>query len=297
MTLGSSSALASGAILPQASAAMVLWNDYSSWDVKSNHKSIGQFSAALAADQTTNAEKILTRALRQHHVHPHSTMSNHRSVEKRKLRSNSHAWALIGHSTTSSTSFVSADPWNVNQNNQATNGLSVVERGGRPYPPVQSQQNRSKAQKSSQQSSFSAPSTASSSNLGPTTGSLPVPPYYAMNARPVSGGKGRLPMPDLSGFAPAMGGSHGQLEYGFYGREYGRGHFPLAPVHQDTSVNWHSLLQLILLALMATGGTIGSIFIISSLTVIESFQIRGKVGQLSDCLVDTCSQKKRIKLI
>jgi hypothetical protein len=60
-----------------------------------------------------------------------------------------------------------------------------------------------------------------------------------------------------------------------YGRDYGRAHLQLAGAHSDTSVSWHSLLQLMLLALLATGGTIGNIFIISGLTIIEHFQMPG----------------------
>lgn len=58
---------------------------------------------------------------------------------------------------------------------------------------------------------------------------------------------------------------------------YGRAHL-MTGAHADTSVSWHSLLQLMLLALLATGGTIGNIFIISGLTIIEHFQMPGTLS-------------------
>lgn len=61
-----------------------------------------------------------------------------------------------------------------------------------------------------------------------------------------------------------------------YGREYGRNHHHMQMAGTDTSVSWHSLLQLILLVLLSIVGTVGNIFIISGLTIIEHFQIPGK---------------------
>ncbi|RWS02332.1 histamine H2 receptor-like protein [Dinothrombium tinctorium] len=49
----------------------------------------------------------------------------------------------------------------------------------------------------------------------------------------------------------------------------------------DPSVNWNGVLRLLLLSLVSTGGSMGSIFVISAITVIETFQVRGNVYLVS----------------
>ncbi|RWS24774.1 histamine H2 receptor-like protein, partial [Leptotrombidium deliense] len=49
----------------------------------------------------------------------------------------------------------------------------------------------------------------------------------------------------------------------------------------DASVNWNGVMRLLFLSLVSTGGSMGSIFIISAITVIDTFQTRGNVYLVS----------------
>lgn len=61
------------------------------------------------------------------------------------------------------------------------------------------------------------------------------------------------------------------LTYSYITRSHPTSHPPTGDVTSD----WNGLFRLLLYALVATGGTMGSIFIISAITVVSTFQVRG----------------------